>query len=145
MAGLVRDRRFETTFIVAPVGGGWLCEYITASPGKIASGGIFLSSSLSLSSTPSFFILAASILFCHPLYAAAHLRSLLSVFQIIVEFHQPINVAHPREEACARMHHRSWKSRDLFFPFPPFQPAAILGAERTYSLHSSLFSFFPFL
>lgn len=48
MAGLVRDRRFETTFIVAPVGGGWLCEYITASPGKIASGGIFLSSSLSL-------------------------------------------------------------------------------------------------
>lgn len=67
MAGLVRDRRFETTFIVAPVGGGWLCEYITASPGKIASGGIFLSSSLSLSSTPSL-----SLFSLPPFYFATH-------------------------------------------------------------------------
>lgn len=87
--------------------------YITASRGKIARGEI---SALSFAFTSLFFILTASILPCTSRVLHAHLRTLLSVFQIIVEFHQPINVAHPpgvRENA------RLMKvERALFFGFP---------------------------
>lgn len=99
-------------------------------------------SSLSLSLPPtSFFILAASILLCHPLYAGAHLRSLLSVFQIIVEFHQPINVAHPRGGVRENASFRA-KSRDFFFPFPPFQPSCCDTRSGVFSSFFFLLSFF---
>lgn len=98
-------------------------------------------SSLSLSLPPtSFFILAASILLCHPLYAGAHLRSLLSVFQIIVEFHQPINVAHPRGGVRENASFRESRAIFSFHSLHSSQAAAILEAE--YSLRSSFFSLF---